>query len=309
MARFVSSFGQVACKMQSVTVRVPASTSNLGPGFDCLGVALRIYNYVTVSRGRRAGRDSMALEAAKFFFESAKLKPFAWSCSITGDVPPCRGLGSSVTVRLGVLHGLNALAGRPLNRDQIFEMCAEMEGHPDNAAPAEFGGFNVVRGIERQKFGVATGLRFVLLIPAFGIATNQARKILPPRINRARAVESCGNACAITAAFAARNYEKLRGAFRDHFHQPFREKLIPFLNSVIEAGEEAGALGGFLSGSGSTIACLSLRSPEKVATAMIRVAGPNARSLITTADNGGTRVLPFRNPKFEIRSRSHASLA
>jgi homoserine kinase len=250
----------------------------------------------------------MAAEAARFFFETAKLEPFAWSCSIAGDVPPCRGLGSSVTVRLGVLHGLNALAGRPLDRNQIFEMCAEMEGHPDNAAPAEFGGFNVVRGTEHQKFGVATRLRFVLLIPAFGIATNQARKILPPRINRARAVESCGNACAITAAFAARNYEKLRGAFRDHFHQPFREKLIPFFNSVVEAGEGAGALGGFLSGSGSTIACLSLRSPEKVATAMLRAAGTNARSLITTADNGGTRVLPFRNPKSEIRNH-HASLA
>jgi homoserine kinase len=308
MARFVSSFGRIACKMQSVTVRVPASTSNLGPGFDCLGVALRIYNYVIVSRNKAVGRDSMAAEAARFFFETAKLEPFAWSCSIAGDVPPCRGLGSSVTVRLGVLHGLNALAGRPLDRNQIFEMCAEMEGHPDNAAPAEFGGFNVVRGTEHQKFGVATRLRFVLLIPAFGIATNQARKILPPRINRAGAVESCGNACAITAAFAARNYEKLRGAFGDHFHQPFREKLIPFFYSVVEAGEGAGALGGFLSGSGSTIACLALRSPEKVATAMLKAAGLNARSLITTADNGGTRLLPFRNPKSEIRNH-HASLA
>src|SRR6266567_5135611 len=115
------------------------------------------------------------------------------------------------------------------------------------------------------------------------------------------------NACAITAAFAARNYEKLRGAFGDHFHQPFREKLIPFLNSVVEAGEGAGALGGFLSGSGSTIACLSLRSPEKVATAMLKAAGPNARSMITTADNGGTRVLPFRDPRSEIRNH-HASM-
>src|SRR5699024_29265 len=114
---------------------VPASTSNLGPGFDCLGIALRLYNDVTVSR--RCGRpvDAMARSAAAAFFKRTKARPFPFSCSITGEVPPSRGLGSSVTVRLGVLHGLNELAGRPLKRQEIFELCAHLEGHPDNAAP------------------------------------------------------------------------------------------------------------------------------------------------------------------------------
>src|SRR5258708_6721977 len=140
--------------MHQVTVRVPASTSNLGPGFDCLGVALRLYNHVTVSRGRGERLAALARTAGDAFFERADRKPFSFSCSITGDIPSSRGLGSSAAIRLGVLHGLNELANRPLQRREIFELCARLEGHPDNAAPACYGGFNVVRGIERQMFTI-----------------------------------------------------------------------------------------------------------------------------------------------------------
>src|SRR3954454_2018222 len=100
--------------MQQVTVRIPASTSNLGPGFDCLGVALRIYNDVTVMRGGRRPASVMLREAADLFFQHAGLRPFAFSAKVEGDVPISRGLGSSVTLRLGVMHGLNALSGKPL---------------------------------------------------------------------------------------------------------------------------------------------------------------------------------------------------
>src|SRR6202023_948496 len=106
---------------------------------------------------------------------------------------------------------------------------------------------------------------FVLLIPDFEIRTSSARKILPAKIARAAAVESSGNASVITAAFAARNYENLRGAFVDHLHQPFRRKLIPILPRVIAAAEKAGALGAFLSGSGSAVCAVTLRTPRKVA--------------------------------------------
>jgi homoserine kinase len=280
-----------------VTIRVPASTSNLGPGFDCLGIALQIYNDVTVVRGRAARLTPMMRESGKLFFEAADILPFAFSVAITGNIPASRGLGSSVTVRLGVMHALNELSKRTLTRAQLFELCARLEGHPDNAAPAEFGGFNVARGLECQQFSVSARLHFVLLIPDFEIATPRARRVLPSRIARLGAVESCGNACAITAAFASRDYRKLRGAFADGLHQPFRKKLIPFLEDVIVAGEAAGALGGFLSGSGSTIACLTLRSPEKVARAMLAAAGgTKARTIITKADNQGTRVLSIRAP-------------
>jgi homoserine kinase len=282
--------------MHQVTVRVPASTSNLGPGFDCLGVALRLYNHVTVSRGRGERIASMARTAGEAFFEHADRKPFSFSCSITGDIPSSRGLGSSAAIRLGVLHGLNELANRPLQRREIFDLCARLEGHPDNAAPACYGGFNVVRGLERQMFTISAQLHFVLLIPDFEIATSDARRLLPARVDRLHAVENSRNACAITAAFASREYQSLRGAFADRLHQPFRKKLIRFLDNVIAAAESASALGAFLSGSGSTICAITLRSPEKVSRAMLTAANsPGASTLITTADNRGAQVLQIRN--------------
>jgi homoserine kinase len=295
--------------MPSVIVRIPASTSNLGPGFDCLGVALRIYNFVTVTRGSARTRSEMADRTAAQFFKAAKCKPFDFGCSISGDVPRSRGLGSSATCCLGILHGLNALAGTPLTRAQLFEIAAKLEGHPDNAAPASFGGFNVVRHLQHQKFAVDPRLRFVLLVPDFEIKTPAARKLLPRLVERTGAVESCGAACSITAAFASRKYEQMRGAFGDHLHQPFRVKLLPILPNVIAAGEKAGALGGFLSGSGSTICCVTLRSPKKVAAAMAAASKiASARTLITTADNTGARIFPFRDPRSTIRN-SDASLA
>ena len=291
--------------MQQVTVRVPASTSNLGPGFDCLGIALRIHNDITVRRRSGARSDPMMRGAAARFFEHARCKPFSFSCLVTGDVPAARGLGSSVTVRLGLMHGLNALAGRPLARKEIFELCSELEGHPDNAAPTEFGGFNVVRGRQRQRFAVSAVLKFVLLIPDFEVSTEDARALLPARIDRSGAVESCGNACAITAAFASGRYANLRGAFADHLHQPFRKRLVPFFDDVLAAAEKAGALGGFLSGSGSTIAAVTLRNPEKIAAAMLAAVGPKtAHVIITTADNRGARLAPIANRKSQIENLS-----
>jgi homoserine kinase len=289
--------------MQKVTVRVPASTSNLGPGFDCLGIALRLYNNVTVSRGRGAADGEMVRAAAAAFFASTKSKPFPFSSTIAGDIPLCRGLGSSATVRLGVISGLNELAGRPLRRQEIFEICSELEGHPDNAAPAVYGGFNVVRDRHAQTFTVSAQLHFVLLIPNFEIATGHARRVLPSRVARLDAVENCRNACAITAAFASREYGNLRGAFVDRLHQPFRKKLIPFLDNVIAAAESAGALGAFLSGSGSAICAVTLRSPEKIARAMLAAAkSAAAGTIITAADNRGARILALRNPQPEIRN-------
>jgi homoserine kinase len=279
-------------KKQQITVRVPATTSNLGPGFDCLGVALQLYNFVTVAQADATAGDWMVRQAARKFFDAVQRAPFHFSCTIAGEVPRARGLGSSVTVRLGVLHALNAMLDRPLKRAQIFGLCAELEGHPDNAAPAEFGGFVVAHHNRHQKFPVDPRLHFVLLIPDFEVETKEARNVLPNEINHGQAVESCGNACVITAAMASGNYKALRGALGDHLHQPFRAKFVPFLERVIVAAEKAGALGGFLSGSGSTIAGLTLRSPDQVAAAMLNASGLRAaETRITTADNDGVRIV------------------
>src|SRR5205085_10508626 len=105
--------------------RIPASTSNLGPGFDCLGVALRIYNDVTVIRGAPLRLPRIAIDAGKMFFKRAHVRQFDFSCSTKEQVPRMRGLGSSATIRLGILHGLNQLAGAPRDRLSIFRLCAE----------------------------------------------------------------------------------------------------------------------------------------------------------------------------------------
>jgi homoserine kinase len=281
--------------MQKVTVRVPGSTSNLGPGFDCLGIALRIHNSVTVTRvTSRYSHPRIVLETADRFFKQAERRGFQFSYSIMEQVPRCRGLGGSATVRLGILLALNRLSGDPLHRLAVFQMCAELEGHPDNAAPASFGGFTVVgsrRGVPTvQRFNVSSHVSFVLLIPDIEIQTKPARAILPSKIFWRAAVENCANACAITAAFASQHYEKLRGTFSDHLHQPFRSKLIPFLPRVIAAAENAGALGAFLSGSGSTIAAVTLQRPQKIAAAMLGAARASARIIITHANNRGAQV-------------------
>jgi homoserine kinase len=297
--------------MQKVTVRVPGSTSNLGPGFDCLGVALCIHNSVTLvrNRARRFSHPRIVSEAAHRFFKQVRRRPFSFSCSTAEQVPRSRGLGSSATIRLGVLLALNHLTGNPLDRLTIFRLCAELEGHPDNGAPAMFGGFTVVQGGASvslaqgkrdacptfQRFEVSQRLHFVLLISELEIETSRARQILPARVSHTAAVENCANACAITAAFASQAYEKLRGTFTDYLHQPFRSKLVAFLPRVIAAAERGGALGAFLSGSGSTVAAVTLCAPERVAAAMAHAAGAPARTIVTRADNRGAQVLPIRD--------------
>ncbi|MBA2430915.1 MAG: homoserine kinase [Chthoniobacterales bacterium] len=277
--------------MQQVVVRIPASTSNLGPGFDCLGVALRLYNEVHVQRGGRREMPPMMGEAADLFFDRAALRPFRFHCRASGDVPIARGLGSSVTVRLGLLHGLNELAERPLRRQEIFELCVSLEGHPDNAAPAEWGGFSISRGLQRQRFSVPAALKFILLIPDFEVSTSAARSLLPTQIPRHEAVETCANVASMAAAFASGDFEKLRGAFVDHLHQPYRKHLVPHFDAALAAAEAAGALGGFLSGSGSTIAAVTLHHAEQVGAAMLQAAPLGARVLITTADNRGAQIM------------------
>ena len=277
--------------MTTVRVRVPATTANLGPGFDCLGIALQIYNWITVTRGSSEDADAMIEEASSAFFRRSGERPFSIRCNISGEVPRARGLGSSVTVRLGVLHGLNELSGSPLSREQIFQLCAELEGHPDNSAPAEFGGFTIARSDGTlQRYRVSRKVQFALLIPDFEVSTADARSVLPKRVPLRDAVISLSNACAIAGAFASRDYEKLVGCFDDRLHQPFRQKLVPYLGPVIESATKAGALGGWLSGSGSAVACMGLGASTRIAHAMRAACGlPNVRIVTTHADNAGVR--------------------
>ncbi|HEX7194243.1 MAG TPA: homoserine kinase [Chthoniobacterales bacterium] len=278
-----------------LSIQVPASTTNLGPGFDCLGVALELWNRIRVVPGENeAQNSSIVSEAANLFFDQTGVKRFAFRCVIEGDIPQARGLGSSVTIRAGVLLALNALAAGHLTKKELCELCAKLEGHPDNAAAALYGGFTIVSKARNEiaRFDIDPDLKFVLFIPNFEVKTSEARRVLPESYSRQAVVENLANTSFVAAAFASRRYGQLQDSFDDRVHQPFRTQFVPFLPKVLSAARNAGALGGFLSGSGSTIACLTLSDGSKVA-ASVADAAPEAKAkvLIVSADNLGARIL------------------
>jgi homoserine kinase len=204
-------------------------------------------------------------------------------------------LGASATARLGMAAALNALVGTALARDELLDFVTGLEHHPDNASPCLLGGFTVsglVDGrVRALSFPVSPELQFVTLIPEFQIATEEARKLVPNTYAKADTIHSLNRAALISAAFASGNYGALRGVFDDRVHQPYREKLIPQLSRVLQAGEQAGAIGGWLSGSGSAIMCMTLKNADEVAAAMRREL-PEASIQILTADNRGMEIIP-----------------
>jgi len=286
----------------TTVTRVAATTSNLGPGFDTLGIALNLYNRtrLTPNGSRRFrirsplsaeaahGATAMIEEAADCFFLHTGQKPFGCDVVLEGEVPIARGLGSSVTVRLGILAGLNALCQTRVPRLRFLELLTALEHHPDNAAPAIFGGFAAAGMLDAAirciAVPVSTRARFVALIPAFEISTQMARKLVPQNFTKADTIHNLNRAALISAAFASNHLEALPGLFDDRIHQPYRLQLIPQLSRVIDAGVSAGALGGWLSGSGSTIICLTLRNPRPIAKAMLREL-PAAQVRILSAEN------------------------
>jgi len=291
-----------------VQVRVPASTSNLGPGFDCLGLALNLYNTTTLTRTEAAKfPPGMIGETANAFFErvpGGKIKPFGFKAQIEGDIPISRGLGSSVTVRLGVLMGLAELVKEslPVEPGQILKWLIELEGHPDNAVPSFLGGFAVCAhasvnpddGFVYSRFPVKPDLAFITLVPELRLSTETARALLPREVPFRHAVENAQRTARIAAALSSGDYASLRGMFIDHLHQPFRQTLIPGFASILAAAQEAGALGSFLSGAGSSLMAITVDHVEAISSAMLEVARKHdlpAQVLVLKADNEGAQVV------------------
>lgn len=295
-------------------VRVPASTSNCGAGFDTLGLAFNLYNEVSLQRREEpgilyTGRDSrfgeremaMIQQVADAFFAATEQAPFGFSFKIEGEVPLARGLGSSVTVRAGILGGLNAAAGVPLSNNQIIEIVTRLEGHPDNAAAAVLGGFCVARTtpdahqfIDAITFAVPPDLVFVVVSPDLEIETEVSRRALPQQLPFSEVVKSLNSLAFLVSVFATGEFEKLQGAITDHIHQPYRLPHIAGAEDSIAAGVEAGAYTGWLSGSGSSVLCVAHeRHVATVATAMAEVFAKrditcSVRTLL--ADNHGLSV-------------------
>jgi homoserine kinase len=291
------------------SVRVPASTSNLGPGFDCLGLALQLYNTVTLTRSDAARPAyGMIAETAAAFFQRAtggKVAPFAFEAHIEGDIPISRGLGSSVTVRLGVLMALAELVADtfPVTREQLLALLIELEGHPDNAVPSCLGGFAVCAhassdpadGFVYTRVPVQPELSFVTLVPDLKLSTETARGLLPREVPFRHAVENAQRTALIAAAFALGDYAALHGMFVDHLHQPFRRALIPGFDAILATAREAGALGSFLSGAGSCLMALTLDREQEISNAMLEAAKqaglPSPRVIVLKADNEGAKVV------------------
>ncbi len=268
---------------ETVTGRVPGSTSNCGSGFDSLGLALSVHNRVTLRRhapgtesattgtvitGERPadarGQDMVSATAAAYF-AAAGAPGFGFSYRIEGEVPPARGLGSSVTVIGGILAGLDALRGTAaaLGRERLVAIATAIEGHPDNAAAGLLGGFCVARCapgtnayLGTIRIELADTLRFVVVSPSVEMLTKESRGVLPATLPYFDAVKSINASNYLVAAFATGNFEALRDAVGDFMHEPYRLPRIRGGRPAIQAGVAAGAYTGWLSGSGSSVLCV-----------------------------------------------------
>jgi len=239
----------MAANPQKVTVRVPGSTSNCGAGFDTLGLALNVYNRVMLSlapgtapvaetAADARAQAMVAATAAVFAAKTDRVLP-GFVYHIEGDVPPARGLGSSVTVIAGILAGLDALCGTGLSRHNLVEMATEIEGHPDNASAGILGGFCVARcdpasGSYRDtiRFEVGSEIEFVVVSPCVELLTKESRGALPSSLPYFNAVRSINSATYVVAASATRDYQRLRDGAGDFMHEPYR---LPKIKGATEA--------------------------------------------------------------------------
>ena len=297
----------------TVTVRVPGSTSNCSAGFDTLGLALSVYNRVTLTRlagdaGARPATESdrralgLVTAAAEGWARATGRAAGPFRFHIAGDVPPARGLGSSATIITGVLAGLDALHGTGCSRSQLAALGTAIEGNPENISPSLLGGFTVSRCdpatgayLDTIRFAVWEDLAFVVASPSVELLTKESRGALPKTVPFADAARSVNSAAYLTAAFATGDYEKLRHAAADFLHEPYRLPKIPGARAAIEAGGAAGALCGWLSGSGSSVLCVVRRAQGeaevvRAMSAAFAAAGLECEVRVLLADNAGLRV-------------------
>lgn len=313
--------------MKKVKVRVPATTANLGPGFDVLALALRLYNTVemgvgTGKSGKRLqvdivgegeeslprDRRNIVYRAAKLVFDRFHFAPKTLHLKLINRIPLASGLGSSAAARIGGLVSANRLCGERLSREEILNLAAEIEGHADNVSAAMVGGLTVScisspkgrkgKEIEIVKLNPPENLSCVVCIPNFQIMTRRARKILPKTVKFEQAVFTSSRVAMLLAALIRRRYELLGMAMEDRLHQPYRKRLVKGMEAVFEEALRAGALGVSLSGAGPSILALTPSSPpscaEKVGKAMRKAFARHkveSRYLVLGIDKQGTKIV------------------
>ncbi|WP_126148017.1 homoserine kinase [Synechococcus elongatus] len=298
-----------------VRVAVPATTANLGPGFDCLGAALTLYNHFwfapastgeleITARGMDAekisgDRDNLVYRAFAAFFEKQEQPVPALKLEIELAVPLARGLGSSATAIVAGLVGANALAGSPWSNAQLCDLATELEGHPDNVVPALLGGCRLAARDRQNQWAIADldwhpDLIPVVAIPDFELSTEAARQVLPTQYSRSDAIFNAAHVGLVVRSLASGNGEWLAAALQDRLHQPYRQALIPGYAAVETAALEAGAFGLVISGAGPTL--LAISSPDRaeaVRQAMLttwQATGLSVRAEILAIAESGTQI-------------------
>ena len=258
----------------SVKVRIPATSANMGPGFDCLGLALDIWNTVALEIGECGfeitgeGTDQLPRDRSNMVYQGVarvfqelgrSVPPFRIVCH--NDVPLTRGLGSSSAALVGGLVAGNSVCGGPLAGSDLLEIAAGIEGHPDNVASALRGGCQVAVSHEGRVVAATVpmpdDLAAVLFVPSVPMPTEQARAILESNVARSDAVFNIGRAALLVQALASGDLTGLAIATDDRLHQPARETMFPAMRNLFRAALGAGALGVFLSGAGPTVLALA----------------------------------------------------
>ena len=254
-----------------IKVKVPASSANMGAGFDTLGVAVGLYNRLNIEeipsgleiRSYNSGgyvlqnENNLIYRAMRAVFDKVGYEPSGIRLTQKSSIPMTRGLGSSSACIIGGMTGANALSGRQLGYGEILNLAAQMEGHPDNVAPALYGGFCVSLIEDGQvitkSHKLSPYIKFAVMIPDYFVATKKSRGILPERVDLKDAAFNISRASMFQAALIAGDMEKLRYAAEDKLHQPYRQSYIDGMEEIFEKTYDAGSRATYLSGSGPTI--------------------------------------------------------
>lgn len=305
----------------SVTVRTPATSANLGPGFDSLGLALQLYNRFEVEEWRgdpqhpqievegalgaelSTGSDNLFFRAFALLFERRQVDLPAVRIRMSISIPPGCGLGSSATAVVGGLVAANEwlrLQQLAVPKEELLDLAVEAEAgnHPDNVAPALLGGLvattNVAGKIHAIKTPFPNDLRAVIFTPSFPMDTVEGRKLLPATYSKADVTFNTGRVALLLTALQTGRYELIGEAMQDRLHQPYRQALFPAMPDIIDAAVAAGAHGACLSGGGSSLIALTSSHFREVLQAMQQTAyaaGIDGTGMVLRADQHGARVL------------------
>ena len=253
-------------------IKVPATYANVGPGFDSIGVALELYNHLwfeEIEQGVEiivkkeheikipTDKNNLIYKTmVDFFAETGNVMPGVRLIQ-KDDIPMVRGLGSSAACIVAGLLAANHMSGCHYSREQLAQIAAKIEGHPDNSNPALFGGM-VVGALDHNemrhvKLDLPKDLVFAIMVPDFPVSTEDSRKVLPDMYTKADAIFNASRAALLVASIYAGNYENLAMAMQDRIHQPYRSQLIPDMDRIFKAAKNYGALATYLSGAGSTL--------------------------------------------------------